>query len=484
MLIETIENISDPFRVFMAAADKPYPFILENSADTFDRQYNEAQCSAAQERFTLVGFDPFIIIKAWQDSVEIMQGKAKEKMRGNPFSILDSILCRYKIYHKNMQHLPCGGAVGYFGYDLKNLLEDLPPIKTPTSDIPDLLIGLYDMVFVYDHHACKGYIISTGMPEQKHGDQKRLAEKRLKEFKKVINDNRGQTSNRQLTTDTMLFSSNFTRGDYIDAVNKAKLYISSGDIYQVNLSQRFFIPFTEDPKSFYSKLRKLHPVPFGSFIDYGEFQVISNSPECFLKIRGDVIETFPIKGTRPRGESEAGDKAMIEGLKKSSKELAEHIMIVDLERNDLGKVCISGTVKVSEFEKIVTYPTLHHMVSSVTGRISEGISPIECIKACFPGGSVTGAPKVRAMEIIDELEPTSRGIYTGAIGYIDFCGNAELGMAIRTAVVSNNEMQLNVGGGIVADSVPEDEYEETLLKAEAFFKTLKMRLDFKGSRSI
>lgn len=454
MFIEPVKNILDPWDVFLAVSDRQYPFILENQTD-----------AAKTVRFSLVGFDPCIIIKAWQNSIEIIQNNTKEVKTGDPFSILNSILLEYrKFLTTHDPRLPTifsGGAVGYFGYDLKNLLENLPQKAPQKPFMPDLLFGIYDTMFVYDHNESKGYIASAG----------RLKKNKLKEFKNIIQKNKTQTSAKALTFGQ--FASNFTKGEYLSAIKKAKSYISSGDIYQINLSQRFKIPFKGDPKAFYSKLRRIHPVPFGAFLDCGGFQVISNSPECFLKTQNGTIETFPIKGTRPRGKNPAEDEILIKELKTNAKELAEHIMIVDLERNDIGKVCKTGTVKVKELEKIVTYPTLHHMVSCVTGEIKKGISSMDCIKACFPGGSITGAPKIRAMEIIDELEPTPRGIYTGAIGYIDFFGNVNLGMAIRTAVVSNNEMQLSVGGGIVADSVPEDEYEETLLKAEAFFRVIR-----------
>lgn len=445
MFIEPIENISDPWDVFLAVSDKPYPFILENQTDT-----------AKPARLSLVGFEPCIIIKAWQNNIEITRGKAKETKTGDPFSVLNSILAAHK--HSFDEKLPCGGAVGYFGYDLKNLLENLPRKSSQKPFMPDLLFGIYDTLFVYNHNESKGYIASPSMSN-------------LNKFKKIIQKNKKQTSRKTLAFGQ--FASNFTKDEYLSAIKKAKSYISLGDIYQINLSQRFKIPFKGDPKYFYSKVRKINPAPFGAFLNYSDFQVISNSPECFLKIQDGAIETYPIKGTRPRGKNPAEDDMLIKELKTNTKELAEHIMIVDLERNDIGKVCKTGTIKVKELERIVTYPTLHHMVSRVKGRIKNSVSPIDCIKACFPGGSITGAPKIRAMEIIDELEPTPRGIYTGAIGCIDFSGNANLGMAIRTAVVSNNEMHLNVGGGIVADSVPEDEYEETLLKAEAFFRAIR-----------
>lgn len=263
-------------------------------------------------------------------------------------------------------------------------------------------------------------------------------------------------------------SSNFTRDEYLETVLKAQEYISSGDIYQINLSQRLTLPIGGDPLGLYTRLIETSPAPFSSFFDYGQFQIISNSPERLLKVDGRTVETSPIKGTRPRGGTPEEDRQLIEELRTSVKERAEHVMIVDLERNDLGRVSEPGTVAVTSFERVETFPGLHHMVSTVRGTLRKGIHPMECLKSAFPGGSITGAPKIRAMEIIDEIEPAPRGVYTGGIGWMGFNGEMDISMAIRTAVVRNNTLYLHVGGGIVADSVPELEYGETLLKAKCF----------------
>lgn len=461
MIIEPVPNIIDPFNVFQKISCRPYPFILENTVSAFFRKEKEIPLSMPN-RFSIVGCDPLIIIKAQQDEVEITDGNNKRKVKGEPFLVLDSILSNYK---RGFSEIPSGVCVGYLGYDLKNMVEDLPPKKEDTLVLPDMIMGVYDTLFVYDHYVRKGYIVS---PDEREEGFKRYIEI-IKSPLSVIGSDFKSASN---AGKKKLFSSNFTRDEYLDAVKKAKGHIREGDIYQINISQRFSMPFAYDTKNLYSRLRRGHPVEFSAFFDYGDFQVISNSPECFLKISSGIIETYPIKGTRPRGKDYLEDEEIIRELKTNIKELAEHIMIVDLERNDLGRVCVTGTVKVKELERIVTYPTLHHLVSCVTGKIKNEVAPIECIKACFPGGSVTGAPKIKAMEIIEKLEPTPRGIYTGAIGYIDFSGNVNLGMAIRTSVFSRGRMFLNVGSGIVADSVPEDEYEETILKAEAFFRAI------------
>jgi para-aminobenzoate synthetase component 1 len=263
-----------------------------------------------------------------------------------------------------------------------------------------------------------------------------------------------------------------TRQGYLSRLKRVKGYIAAGDIYQVNLSQRLSLEWSGDPFSLYSRLISITPAPFSSFMDFGPYQIISNSPERFLKVSGKQIETCPIKGTKARGKTDEEDRRIQESLRRDKKELAEHIMIIDLERNDLGKICETGSVTVEDAMRIETLPHLHHMVSTVKGRLRDEVTLSECLRACFPGGSITGAPKVRAMEIIDEVEPTPRGVYTGAIGYIDLSGNMDMAMAIRTAITTENRLQINVGGGIVADSIPEREYDETILKADSFLHLL------------
>ncbi|MBE9531579.1 MAG: anthranilate synthase component I family protein, partial [Proteobacteria bacterium] len=245
-----------------------------------------------------------------------------------------------------------------------------------------------------------------------------------------------------------------------------------GDIYQINIAQKFNVPWAGEPFTLFKSVTEESPAPFSTFLDFGGFQIISNSPERLLKIEGNTALTEPIKGTRKRGETEAEDLALIKELKESTKERAEHVMIVDLERNDLGMISLTGSVQVTDFERVLTLPGLHHMVSSVTGQVKEGLGSLKCLERIFPGGSITGAPKFRAMEIIDELEPERRGLYTGALGWMDFSGDLDMSMAIRTAIYKDETIHLSVGSGIVTDSIPKEEYDETILKASAFFKAI------------
>ncbi|MEK7678988.1 MAG: aminodeoxychorismate synthase component I, partial [Deltaproteobacteria bacterium] len=273
------------------------------------------------------------------------------------------------------------------------------------------------------------------------------------------------------------FSSDTSKEEYLSSIKKAHEYISNGDIYQLNLSHRLKIPWHGDGFSLFAALLDKRPSPMNSYIDFGDFELISNSPERYLRADAKSAETSPIKGTRPRGNTPDEDALLVKELLSSEKERAEHVMIVDLERNDLGMAAEKGTVEVPDFCKIETFAGLHHLVSTVKARLRADTGPIGCLKAMFPGGSVTGAPKIRAMEIIAELEKTPRGIYTGCIGWIDFSSRLDMAIAIRTAVYKDNALYLNVGGGIVADSDPEAEYEETLLKAKDFLDILGLKKD-------
>ncbi len=266
--------------------------------------------------------------------------------------------------------------------------------------------------------------------------------------------------------------SNFSKHSYIDAVKMAKEYIRKGDIYQVNISQRFKARLFGDPFDLYARLRRCSPAPFASYLNFDDVAVLSSSPERFLLKRGDYIETRPIKGTRPRGASPSLDEALETELKHSAKDMAEHIMIVDLERNDLGRICEYGSVRPTESAVIEKYANVSHLVSTVAGTLKKGMDPVDCLIASFPGGSITGAPKIRSMEIIDELESVKRSVYTGAIGYIGFDGNMDTSIVIRTFIAKGEEIYFQVGGGIVADSDPEKEYEETLHKAAGLLQAL------------
>lgn len=423
-------------------------------------------------RHSYVSAEPLITIKTEGKKTVAEYASDNKKLQfKDPFEALKQILPDW-VYEKNTTFPFNSGAAGYFAYDLKDLIEprrqkDAAAEKSVKLilDIPDCVCGIYDPVFVYDHLMDTGYLVGTGRERE-----------RFRRFLAVLN---GASSVRTLAggfsaASPNAMSANVTKDEYVASIKKAKTYIADGDIYQINISQRLKISYTpeSDPFALYLKLLEAYPSPYGAFFDLGEFQIICNSPECLLKVKDGVAETGPIKGTRKRGATPAEDAALIAELKASVKERAEHVMIVDLERSDLGRVCETGSVEVSSFETIDTYPHLHHMISTVRGRLEKGVTSVDALKALFPGGSVTGAPKIRAMEIISELERAERGVYTGGIGWFDFDGGMDVSMAIRTAVCKNGFLYLSVGGGIVADSNPEDEYAETLLKARDFLDAM------------
>jgi para-aminobenzoate synthetase component 1 len=267
---------------------------------------------------------------------------------------------------------------------------------------------------------------------------------------------------------------NFTHKNYLQAVEKARKYIIDGDIFEVNISQRFDTEISVTPYELYSRLRNINPAPFGAYLDFGEVAIASTSPERFLRVRGDVVETRPIKGTRYRGNTQAEDCAQARELLSAAKDHAENMMIVDLERNDLGRVCRYGTVKVTELAILEKYPTVFHLTSTVVGRLQQSKDRIDLLKTSFPGGSITSAPKIRAMEIIDELEPTRRSVYTGSIGYLGFDGSMDLNIVIRTFLVKGNRAYFQIGGAVVYDSDAESEYQETLDKVKALIDSLAM----------
>ncbi len=424
------------------------PFYLDSG--TFFNRIGE---------YSFWGFDP-VFSFYFKDGNVFIDNK---KITQDPFSFLNDIFIKYKKSYKNIFPFHCG-FIGFLSYELGKYIEVLPDSREDDYKIPEYYFAFYDLIFVHDIKNNKFYITGIDLNLSNFDQKINYYQKKINKITKKKNQKINLGKN---------FKSNFEKSQYIEAIKKARNYIYKGDIYQVNLSQRFQIDFEGDPYYFYKIFRKISPAPFGAFLDYGEFQILSNSPERYLYINGKHIETRPIKGTRKRGKNKEEDFKLIEELKNSEKDKAEHLMIVDLERNDLGRIAKFNTVKVSEFEIIETYANVHHMVSTVEAQINEKYTSIDCIKNSYPGGSITGAPKIRSMEIIDELEPTYRSVYTGSIGYIDINGNLDFNIAIRTAILKDGLLNFQVGGGIVYDSDPEDEYTETIVKAESFFKTVK-----------
>ena len=392
-----------------------------------------------------------------------------------------------------------GGAAGYIAYDWGLALERVPAPIYDDLGLDDLVLGLYDWVLAWDHVQSKAWLISTGMPETHPDARMRRATERAADVRARLDARKNriipeslvagslQASGRESVAPTapsypiadgwwdsrLAIRSSFTRAAYLKAVERVREYIFAGDIFQANLSQRFDAPLSEAPWALYRRLRERNPAPFAAFLDFPGVAVLSASPERFLRVDTDCrVETRPIKGTRPRGVGPEHDAALGQALAESAKDRAENLMIVDLMRNDLSRVCAPGTVRVAELFALEQYATVHHLVSTVVGQLAPGADALDLLRAAFPGGSITGAPKLRAMEIIAELEPSRRGVYCGSIGYWSVTGELDTNIAIRTAIVRNGRVYFNAGGGIVADSDPADEYQETLDKARGLIDAL------------
>jgi para-aminobenzoate synthetase component 1 len=378
-----------------------------------------------------------------------------------------------------------GGAIGMIGYEYGRQLERLPRAHFDDLNLPDVSVGIYDWTLAWDHSSHRAWIISTGLPTLGPARDRR-AEERLRWVRAAM-DARGPMHrvNIEQKTRTRLapsfpvaggdgIRSTFTAERYQKAVAEVVEYILKGDVFQVNLSQRFEGSAPGNPLDLYGRLRSITPAPFGAYLDLGEAVIISASPERFLyyDAASRVVETRPIKGTRPRGATPGEDTRLREELTSSEKDRAENVMIVDLLRNDLSRVSTAGTVQVPSLLALEAHPTVHHLVSTVTGRLESGRSVVDLVHATFPGGSITGAPKIRAMEIIAELEPTVRGPYTGALGYWSLTGTMDTSILIRTFVALADRIYFHAGGGVVADSNPRAEYQETLDKAHALRRAL------------
>jgi para-aminobenzoate synthetase component 1 len=377
-----------------------------------------------------------------------------------------------------------GGLAGVFGYGLGRQLERLPEPRFDEFALPDIAAGEYNWVVSFDHLARRAWIVACDPRPSRLGAYQRRAERELQWIKSIITSDTYPESRRILHGEPSELlrqhplpghpgvTSNFTPAGYRDAVRRAVEYIHAGDCFQVNLSQRLLAPLTEHPLELYGRLRQTNPAPFACYFDAGVFQIVSASPEQFLKVHNGEVVTRPIKGTRPRGRTPTEDAANVNDLVTSAKDRAENVMIVDLMRNDLGRVCEYGSVTVPRVCEVETFRDVHHLVSEVRGKLRPGMTPFDLLRAAFPGGSVTGAPKVRAMEVIAELEPTARGPYCGSVGFIGFDGSMDSNILIRTFTAGRGWLQFPVGGGIVADSDPAREYEETLHKAAGLLRAL------------
>jgi len=465
-LIEEIDTGLSPLGAFEAFKNRKFSFFLDSGMDPHKLG-----------RYSFIGSDPFLILKTRGSDVVISQGGRTKELKGNPFTVLGNLLAKYRIDNQSSPVPFIGGAVGYLSYDLCHFIERLPGNARDDLKLPECYMGFYDTILAFDNLEGKSFIISTGFPEIDKVKRKKRAAERLNEMKErlagiSVSNNEVVKTAVSSPEGQVALKRGFSHKEYITAVEKARQYIIDGDIFEVNLSQRFEARLDITPYELYKKLRKINPAPFACYLGFDDVTLVSASPERFLRLQGDCVETRPIKGTRPRGKNPQRDEELADELLNSPKDRAENMMIVDLERNDLGRVCSYGSVKVAELAVLEVFPTVFHLTSTVVGRLKEGKDIIDLLKATFPGGSITGAPKVRAMEIIDELEPTRRSVYTGSIGYLGFDGNLDLNIAIRTFIIKGERAYFQVGGAVVYDSDPEAEYQETLHKAKALIDSL------------
>lgn len=423
-------------------------------------------------RYSYLSCDPF-------GTFMVADGQASwngEALEGDLWEALRALLANYSQEHRSDLPPFQGGAAGFLAYDLNRTLEHLPTSVLPGQGLPQSLLHFYDVVVSYDHRHNKCWIVSTGWPEQDPIRRAERAHRRADEFASLLT--RAETPRDASSGSVGAWHSNFSRDDYVAAVKCVIGLILAGDIFQANIAQRFSarVSTSFDPLTFYCQLRSSNPAPFGALLRYGKLTVASSSPERFLKLGGGWVETRPIKGTIARSADWKEDKRRAEVLVASEKDRAENVMIVDLLRNDLSRVCTAPSVEVPALCNLESYASVHHLVSVVTGELAGDQDAVTLLRACFPGGSITGAPKVRSMEIIAEIERVARELYCGAIGFIGFNGHMDTNIAIRTVTIDGDAAVFHAGSGITAMSDPEAEYEETLAKAERIFDAFRVEI--------
>ncbi|MES2564039.1 MAG: aminodeoxychorismate synthase component I [Pseudomonadota bacterium] len=449
-LLTELSYRPDSASLFEAIADRPWAVFLDSGAH-----------HPAQSRYDLFSAQPYVRLVTRGGLTEIHSDTVL-LTRDDPFTVVRQYL---EIDPACGNTLPfCGGAIGYLGYDLARRIEKLPSIAHDAERIPDMVIGIYDWAVVVDHVERRTWLVGQGRDPETDLKWDALV---------TLFSNPPPERTRTPFRVTSSVVSNMTRETYSRAFDSIRHYIAEGDCYQVNLAQRFSAQAAGDPWLAYQALRVLNPAPYAAYLNTPYAHVLSASPERFVQVRDGRVEAKPIKGTRPRAGHARLDVELIEALRASAKDRAENVMIVDLLRNDLSKSCRLGSVQVPKLFDVESFATVHHLVSTVTGELRADRDAIDLLRGAFPGGSITGAPKLRAMQIIEELEPHRRGVYCGAIGYLGFDGNMDMNIAIRTAVYTRGEIRFWAGGGIIADSKCEEEYQETFDKAAAMLKLMQ-----------
>ncbi|HTS23937.1 MAG TPA: anthranilate synthase component I [Casimicrobiaceae bacterium] len=465
LILESFADLDTPLSLYVKLANRPFSFLLESvvGGERFGR-------------YSFIGLPATTRIAARGDQLEVFEGAAvAERHRGDPLDFLARFQRRYRAAPVPGGPRFCGGLAGCFSYDTVRYIEpklaaSAPPATPALAAVPDILLLLTEELAVVDNLSGKISLIVYADPAWPRSYEDAL--ERLQALRRRLREPVDIPF--QTATKASEATSEFGVEAFQAAVARAREYIAAGDIMQVVLSQRMAMPFAASPLSLYRALRSLNPSPYMFYYDFGDLHVVGASPEILVRKEGGVVTLRPIAGTRARGASRDADEALAAEMLADPKEIAEHVMLLDLGRNDVGRVASIGTVKVTERMAVERYSHVMHMVSNVEGRLKPGLTALDVLRASFPAGTVSGAPKVRAMEIIDELEPSRRGIYAGAVGYISFHGDMDLAIAIRTAVVREGMLYAQVGAGIVHDSVPETEWRETISKARAVLRAAEM----------
>ncbi|MEK6646068.1 MAG: anthranilate synthase component I [Candidatus Firestonebacteria bacterium] len=469
-------NLIPVYREMLADTETPVSAFLKLNNDDNAFLLESVEGGERVGRFSFLGTSPSVLLKTKdRDAVLYSAGKCKKlAFEKDPLELLSDIMKKYKPVL--IEGLPpfVGGAVGYINYDTVRFFENLPDKNPDDLNLPDLIFGVTDTILIFDHlkHTIK--IVSNAYVDNNSAKAYKTAIKKIENIVQKLNKQVIRKTLNKKKFHNFKMKSNFKKKDFEGIVSCAKEYIKAGDIIQMVPSQRWQVKIEADPFDIYRALRIVNPSPYMFYLKFGDIKLIGSSPEILVKVEDKTVISRPIAGTRPRGINEKQDKKLEKELLADPKEKAEHIMLVDLARNDLGRVCKYGTVVVDEFMSVERYSHVMHISSNVQGVLKKGKNQFDVLRACFPAGTVSGAPKIRAMEIIDELEPTKRGPYAGAIGYFSFSGNLDTCITIRTIVVSGKIAYVQAGAGIVADSVPSKEYEETLNKAKGLIRAIEM----------
>ncbi|MDY6980123.1 MAG: anthranilate synthase component I [Pseudomonadota bacterium] len=463
---EVLADLDTPLSTYLKLADGPYSYLFES-----------VQGGEKWGRYSIIGLPCQTVLRIHGHDIRLYHNGEiiEQEQASDPLAWIEAFYARYRVLEDDRLPRFNGGLVGYFGYDTIRYIEprlaDCP--NDDALELPDILLMVSDEIVVFDNLSGKLYVVLYVDPGQSGAYQQ--GQERLGQLIARLQETPPRPpKTRSLKIHEDDFVSGFTQQGFESAVAKAKQYIVDGDVMQVVLSQRLSIPYEAQPLDLYRALRSLNPSPYMFYLDLDDFHIVGSSPEILVRVEDETVTVRPIAGTRPRGKSEEEDRALEAELLADPKERAEHLMLIDLGRNDVGRIAEIGSVQVTENMAVERYSHVMHIVSNVTGKIQAGMSNMDVLRATFPAGTVSGAPKIRAMEIIDELEPVKRGVYAGAVGYLSWSGNMDTAIAIRTAVIKDKQLHIQAGAGIVHDSVPRNEWDETMNKGRAIFRAVAL----------